>query len=279
MRWGEFFLKKNYNDKSLKKDTILITSYLCHPSMANNELSGPAVAIGIAKWLQSLEERRYNYRIVFVPETIGALVYLNRFLDHLKEKVVAGFNLTCVGDDRSYSFLPSRLGSTLSDKCALHVLKYVEPSFKSYEWKHRGSDERQYCAPGADLPVASIMRTKWGEYPEYHTSLDQLGTVVTPQGLFGSFRVYQKVLRAIEINCKPHATNIGEPQLGKRGLYPNISTRVSSNWVPEILEFLTWCDGQHDLFDISDKIGKPIWKIEAIFDVLLKHDLISTGNN
>ena len=168
LNYGELLIK----GKSEKE--IFLSTYVCHPSMANNELSGPTVVTFIAKWLQEFTKLNYSYRIIFIPETIGSITYLSRNYEDMKNKVYAGFNITCVGDDRVYSYLPSRNGSTISDLMAKHVLKWTDPNFIEYSWLDRGSDERQYCAPGIDLPVASILRTKYGEYPEYHTSLDDL---------------------------------------------------------------------------------------------------------
>lgn len=138
---------------------IFFSTYICHPSMANNELSGPVLSVQLAKWLMSMDTH-YTYRFVFIPETIGSLIYMSRNLERMKRDVLAGFVLTCVGDDRQFSYLPSRKGNSVADKAALEILKAEQISFIEYSWRDRGSDERQYCSPGADLPVCSVMRTK-----------------------------------------------------------------------------------------------------------------------
>jgi aminopeptidase-like protein len=253
----------NYAELIVKGETeeeVFLSTYVCHPSMANNELSGPVLTVALAKWLMEKRNRKYTYRFVFIPETIGSLVYLNQNLNLLKERVIAGFNINCVGDERCYSYLPSRLGNTISDRAIKHVLKHISPDFKEYTFLERGSDERQYCAPGIDLPVASLMRSKFHEFPEYHTSSDNLD-LVTANGLQGSFIAHCKVIDAIECNMVPVATILGEPNLGKRGLYPTLSADKKSTNVKTILDIFTYSDGKLDLLDIAEIIGVPIWVV------------------
>lgn len=253
---------------------VFISTYICHPSMANNELSGPCVTTFLAKKLKNLGRTKYSYRIIFIPETIGSITYLSKNIDHLKKSVIAGFNVSCVGDDRDYSYLPSRNGNTLSDLVAKHVLKYTCSTFKSYTWGDRGSDERQYCAPGVDLPIASIMRTKYGEYPEYHTSLDNLISVVTPEGLDGGYNALWKSIEAIERHCYPLMTVLCEPQLGKRGLYPTLSTKASGAEVRLIMDLITWSDGTRSLIEIAELCGSPVWELYPIVEKLSRYNLM-----
>jgi aminopeptidase-like protein len=266
----------NYGEIILPGKTekeIFLSSYVCHPSMANNELSGPVVTIALVNWIKSLKNRHYSYRIVLIPETIGSIVYLSRHLEELKEKVYAGFNVTCIGDDRCYSYLPSRKNNSLSDKVALHVLEHLAPNFKHYSWLDRGSDERQYCAPGVDLPVATIMRSKYGEYPEYHTSLDNLD-LISPEGLSGGFHALQKAIEAIERNTVLRSAVYCEPQLGKRGLYPTVSVKGSANEARKMMNFISYCDGNHSLLDIAELIKVPVWDLYPLADKLLKHEVL-----
>lgn len=253
---------------------VMLSTYVCHPSMANNELSGPVVTLALGRWLQALENRRYTYRIVFIPETIGSIVYLSRNIEHLKRQVKAGFNITCIGDERCYSYLPSRAGNTLSDRAALHALKCIDPNFKTYSYLDRGSDERQYCAPGVDLPIASIMRSKYGEYPEYHTSLDDL-SLVTPSGLQGGFNALMKAILILENNVTLQSTVFGEPQLGKRGLYPTLSTKDTGPQVKAMMDMLAYCDGQHSLLEIAEKIGQPFEKLLQISKLMTANGLLT----
>lgn len=252
---------------------ILLSTYICHPSMANNELSGPCVATWLGRWLKELPQRKFSYRILFLPETIGAICYLSRNLDTLKSRLVAGFVLTCLGDDRAYSYLPSLDGDTMADRVAKHALHHIDAGYKSYTFLDRGSDERQYCSPGVDLPVCSIMRSKYGTYPEYHTSLDNL-ELVTPTGLEGGFNAYKYAITCIEENCIPAATTLGEPQLGKRGLYPALSTLESGAIVRDMLNLIAYADGKRSLLEIAETIGVPMWELATLANKLSAHGVL-----
>lgn len=246
---------------------ILLSTYICHPSMANDNLSGPCLLIYLAKMLSELPRRRYTYRIVFIPETIGSITYLSKNYVHLKKHVVAGFNISCVGDDRTYSYVASRYGNTLADKAAKNVLSFHTPGYQAYSFLQRGSDERQYCAPGIDLPLCAICRSKYGEYPEYHTSLDDL-TLISEAGLGGALEVYWKCLMGLEHNYCYRVTCLGEPQLGKRGLYPTLSRKGSANEIWTMTNFIAYADGTNDLFDISNIIHVPVDRLIEIADIL-----------
>lgn len=254
------------------QEEVFLSTYVCHPSMANNELSGPVVTAALVQWLK-LEKRNYSYRVVFVPETIGSIVYIKENLSILKKSVKAGFVLTCMGDERTYSYLASRLGDSLADKVARHVLNHHFSEYKRYSFLSRGSDERQYCSPGVDLPMCSIMRSKYGEYPEYHTSLDNL-KLISPEGLLGGFTAVQKALIILENNQYLQVKVLCEPQLGKRGLYPTVGTKNSDKEVRRMINFITYCDGKHDLVDIAERINENALDLIELKLKLIQNDLI-----
>jgi aminopeptidase-like protein len=251
---------------------VLLSTYICHPSMANNEVSGPVVTAALARWLYS-RSRRYGYRIIFVPETIGSILYLSQNLDRMKRTTVAGFVITCCGDERTYSFVESRLGNTLADRAAKHVLSRISPDYRHYSYLSRGSDERQYCSPGIDLPVVSIMRSKYGEYPEYHTSLDDLA-FISPEGLAGAYDTIRRTIEIVESNQVYRTTTLCEPQLGKRGLYPTLSTRDSAKQVETMMNVLAYADGNHDLLAIADRINADFHECASISERLFAQDLL-----
>lgn len=251
---------------------VLLSTYICHPSMANNELSGPVLAVRLVKWLKTLD-RSLSYRLVIVPETIGSIVYLSKNLAALKQNTIAGFVLSCVGDNRAYSYIETRNGNTLADKVIQNVLGYAHPAYKQYSFLDRGSDERQYNAPGVDLPVCGFCRSKYGEYPEYHTSADDM-SLISPEGLMGAYEVMQQVIMALEYNRYYKVNCLCEPQLGKRGLYPTVSRKGIYDEVKKLTNLIAYADGERDLLDISNKIGVPVSEMIPNIDKLLESGLL-----
>ena len=267
LNYGEFFVK------GTSKDEVLLTTYICHPSMASNELSGPVISLALAKWL-SQRQTKYSYRFLFSIETIGTIHYVSQNLEKLKNLTKAGFVLTCLGDDRNYSYVPSRNGDTLSDRIAIKYLKDNIENYTEYTWLDRGSDERQLCSPGVDLPICSLMRSKYGEYPEYHTSLDNLD-FVSEKSLFESFQMLKTVIEMIEENENYLINTKCEPQLGVRGLYPNKSTRESGLSVRNLMNVISYLDGTRDLITISELCKISFSETLHIVNILRKHSLIS----
>ncbi|EAJ6152439.1 DUF4910 domain-containing protein [Campylobacter lari] len=252
------------------KDEILISTYLCHPSMANNELSGPVVATFLAKWLLELKERKYNYRFVFIPETIGSIVYLSKYLKHLQKHTKAGFVLSCIGDDNAYSLIHTPSENTLADKVALHTLK-EKNNFKEFSFLDRGSDERQYCSPLVNLPVVCVCRTRFGDYKEYHTSKDDLN-FIGEEGLQGGLKAMQEIIMNLEVNEIYQNTIFCEPNLGKRDLYIDHCKREGR--VENILSFLAFCDNKNDVLDIASKLNIQAYELKDLIERLKFHKLI-----
>lgn len=256
------------------KDEVLFSTNICHPSMANNEVSGPVVSTFLARWIASLNSSRLSYRFIFVPETIGSIVYMSRHFRQLRRRVAAGFVLTCLGDNGLFSFLPSRTGDTLADRVANHVLKNSVDAFTTYDFTRRGSDERQYCSPRMNLPVVSIMRSKYHEYPEYHTSADDM-SFVSQQGLSESVEIYRRCVQVLETNVVPRTVTIGEPHLSTRGLYPTTGGQVDQSIVSDIINLTAFADGRLDLLQISELMQRPCWSLGPTVDLLEQYGLIT----
>jgi len=256
-------------------EEILISSYICHPSMANNECSGPALLAELVRYVNALPERRYTYRFVLNPETIGSIAYLSENFRYLKEKLVAGIVLSCVGDDRGYSIVHTRYGNTLADKSLKNILSFY-PKYTEYSYLRRGSDERQYNAPEIDLPVVGFCRSKYMEYPEYHTSADDM-SLVSPEGFQGSYEVMTEWIQGMEHNRKYKITVLCEPQLGRRGLYPTVSQKgMYYNNIQAMMDFIAYADGKNDLFDISNIIGQSVVDLVKVKEKLCGSGLIKT---
>lgn len=253
------------------EEEVLLSTYVCHPSMANNELSGPLVAMFLYKKLAELTKRKYTYRFVFIPETIGALVYLHKHGDYLKTHCKAGYVITCIGDRGIFHYKQSKYGNTLADKAAIHTLKHSGKPFRILPFYPGGSDERQYCSPAFNLPVGSLMRTPYREFPEYHTSLDNKD-FISFKALKESVEMYFDIMQTLELNDKYlNLYPYGEPQLGKRGLYTG---NVSREEVMQMMYILQYSDGQNDLIDIAERMKMNVKELNKVVELLVKHKLI-----
>jgi len=255
------------------EDEILLSTYICHPSMANDNVSGMVVLAALAQHLLR-QRRRYTYRIIFVPETIGSLAYMARNLEHLRKHVIAGYVLSNCGDERDYSYVATRRPFSLSDRAIEAAYDHLGiDGPKIYSFCDRGSDERQFNAPGADLPIGTVCRSKFGTYPEYHTSADNLD-LISQTGLEGTLTLMQTVLKIIEVNRRYRATCIGEPMLSRRELYPGVSTSVSGLEARTMMNFLAYADGMNDLINIGNFTRTGMMAYAHLAPMLIEHGLL-----
>lgn len=267
--------KLNYGELIIKgksKKEILISTYICHPAMANNETSGPAVTTMLAKYF-STKNNYFTKRIIFIPETIGSISYINMNLEKLKKNIIGGYVITCVGDERRYSYLQSKYGNSLSDYAAISTMNKQKIKFIKYNFLDRGSDERQFNSPKVDLTIGSVMRSKYGTYPEYHTSDDNYN-LVTNKGLNDSYNLIKKIILNFDKFIIPLSKIICEPHLSKRKLYPSISSGNIGKYHRNIINFLNYSDGKNNLKMISNLIKIDIKEVKKIYNKLLKNKLI-----
>ena len=267
MRYGEIFIKGK------SKQEIILSTNICHPSLANNELSGPVVMTYIAKLILK-KKNRYSYRLLFIPETIGSLAYLFENLEKMKKNFVAGFNCVCLGYKKGYSYLPSKNQDSTANYLALKALKKNHIKFKKYTWLDRGSDERQYCSPRANLDFASLMTTKYGDYKEYHTSLDKLGSTVDSKGLFRGYKLIKDLIISIEEEIFPISNFIGEPQMGKRNMYPTTGGGIPNKSIRNFMNVISYCDGKTPSELIAEKCKIKKSKMKKILILLKKKKII-----
>ncbi len=259
---------------------ILFSTYFCHPSMANNELSGPLVTAFLYKELKKLKNRFYNYRFVFVPESIGSIYYLSKHGNVLLKNLEAGYVITCVGDAGNFTYKRSRKGNSLADRAAEIVLKNTEKEYVVEDFFPLGSDERQYCSPAFNLPVGSLMRTRYGKFPEYHTSGDNKN-FISFEAMQKSVEKYLNIVKLLEYNFKYiNKIPFCEPQLGKRGLYPSLkSAKETSEFIEAMMWILNLSDGNNDLISISEKSNISVEKLFPVIDILLEKDIIMKNNS
>ena len=257
-------------------EEILLSSYLCHPSMANNELSGPLCMAYLYKQIEQIPNRKYTYRFVLAPETIGVIAYLFDHGKTMKEKTKGGFVMTCCGDGAPLIFKQSKNPNGWLEKTTLHTLQHLPIPFSTIPFAVGGSDERQYCSPGFNLPVGSITRSMYHRYPEYHTSLDNK-SFISFEAMVDTVAVYFSIIQTMENNCIPEClVPYGEPRMGKRNLLPssiepNDKRRKD---IDRMFHLICWSDGQHDLIDIANKRGESSMEYMPILQRLIDEKII-----
>lgn len=268
LTYGEYLLPGQTADE------ILISCHICHPSLCNDNLAGIALAVHLAMLVAQWPERRYSYRFLFIPGTIGSITWLARNEVHA-QRIKHGLVVTCVGDGGRFTYKKSRRGNTEIDRVALHVLKQSGHPYVMEDFFPYGYDERQYCSPGFNLPVGCLMRSPHGSFPEYHTSADNLD-FVRPENITTSLDAYRQVIEVLEgngsyLNLNPKC----EPQLGRRGLYNAVGAdshqkldQMALLWV------LNLSDGTHSLLDISEAANQPFREIKRAADALERCGLL-----
>lgn len=268
MTYGEYF------KRGVSEEEVLFSCHVCHPSLCNDNLSGIALTMQLARWLSG-RETRYSYRFLFIPGTIGSIAWL--CLNEAKVRHIRhGLVVVCVGDDGNFTYKKSRRGDSEIDRVVLNILRHSGQPYKVIDFYPYGYDERQYCSPGFNLAVGSLSRTTHGEYPEYHTSADDL-SFVKPANLADSFDKYRQVVEALEqnhsyLNRNPNC----EPQLGKRGLYGTIGAETSKPVsTMTMLWMLNLSDGVNSLLDISERSGIALDELAVAADALVKAGLLS----
>ncbi|WP_210520960.1 DUF4910 domain-containing protein [Hymenobacter terricola] len=254
-------------------DEVLISSHICHPSLANDNLSGLAVAAFLAQHLAQAP-RQYSYRFVFVPGTIGSITWLSRNFDAVG-RVRHGLVLTLLGEAGQFTYKQSRRGTAVIDRAAALVLNRAGMPHAVRAFSPYGYDERQYCSPGFDLPVGCLSRTPFGEFPEYHTSADNLD-FVRPATLQASLHLVQELLAVLDANRRyRNRSPYGEPQLGRRGLYKNVGGGLDgAAWQMALLWVLNLSDGHHSLLDIAERAELPFAQVHQAATALAATDLL-----
>jgi len=267
LTYGECYLPGRSTEE------VLISCHVCHPSLANDNLSGLAVATALAKDL-SHRDLRYSYRFLFIPGTIGAITWL-ACNQEIASRIRHGLVLTCLGDNGNFHYKKSRRGDSEIDRAVAHVLRHETGSPEILEFSPYGYDERQYCSPGFNLAVGCLMRSVWGTFPEYHTSADNL-EFIRPQKLAESFRVCLSIFDVLERNERFRNLNpYCEPQLGRRGLYGPTGGKGIAPQTNAMLWVLNLSDGEHSLLDIAERAGIGFPVIQEAAELLRENGLLA----
>lgn len=269
MHYGELILKGK------SKRELLLTTYICHPNLANNEVSGPSLLTYITKYLLRID-RNYTYRILFIPETVGTICYIKNNISKLKLNVVGGLVVTCVGIENIVSYIKTKNKDSIINKIIERISKDSKITYKIYPYHKKGSDERQYNSPNIGIDVGSLMSAKYNEYKQYHTSDDNLD-LISPKGLSNMYYQYVKFIKEFESIIFYKSTIYCEPFMSKRSLYPKLSKNYKSPGYKQskkILNVLDYCDGKTDLKQISEILNLEIREIEKVILLLLKYKMI-----
>lgn len=269
LTYGQCVLRGNSDEE------ILFSSYLCHPSMANNELSGPLALAFLYRELCKMEKRYYTYRFVLAPETIGVIAFLAHNGDALKFKIKAGYVLTCCGDSGKITYQLSKRTNTIADEMMQHFLLTKYKNSTTRDFRVGGSDERQYCSPGYNFPVGTIMRTPYKIYPEYHTSLDNK-SVMNFSALKEVISLLVDVCQGMEMNHSIQPGQLyGEPMLGKRNLYPEKGgAGIMSEDLMFLLSMITMSEIQHTPLEIANRLGANILDLKNALHIALREGLV-----
>jgi aminopeptidase-like protein len=269
LTYGECYLRGRVADE------VMISCHVCHPSLANDNLSGLAVATFLAQLLSG-QDLHYSYRFLFIPGTIGAITWLARNHDNVRG-IRHGLVLTGIGDSGGFHYKKSRRGDAEIDRAAAHILKHSGETSEVLEFSPYGYDERQYCSPGFNLAVGCLMRSVWGSFPEYHTSADNLD-FIQPEQLARSLRVCVAIFDVLENNRRYRNMNpYCEPQLGKRNLYRSTGGESIGAEINARLWVLNFSDGEHSLLDIAERSGLPFAAINDAAELLQQSGLLSAA--
>ena len=271
LTYGEYLLPGRTAEE------VLISCHVCHPSLCNDNLSGIALAVHLAMLISRWPVRRYSYRFLFIPGTIGSIVWLARN-ERQVARIKHGLVVSCVGDGGRFTYKKSRRGNAEIDQASEHVLKYSGRPYNLKVFFPYGYDERQYCSPGFNLPVGCLMRSPHGSFPEYHTSADNLD-FVRPEYLEDSLGIYRQVIEVLEgngtyINLNPKC----EPQLGRRGLYSPVGANPDQKLDQmALLWVLNLSDGCHSLLEICEAANLPFREIKRAANALAGCGLLQEG--
>jgi len=269
LTYGELLIRGESDEE------MLVSCHSCHPSLANDNLSGMTIATLLAKRLMVRPRRRLSYRFLFIPGTIGSLVWLTRNED-IVPRIAYGLVVTCLGDAAGFTYKRSRRGNAAIDRIAAHVLRHSGEAHRIEGFIPYGYDERQYCSPGFDMPIGCLMRSPWGSYAEYHTSADDLD-LISAERLARSLELIEAIVDVAEHDRVWRSTNPkGEPQLGKRGLYRAIGGEKDAGGYDQmtLLWVLNLADGRHSLLDMAERADIPFSRMRAAADALAEAGLL-----